>query len=258
MPAALEKRIKDCYDAQTTADLGEPAMRRLGFDTATCAATTMPMSFPLITQYKIGRWIPQPPKFEAVIKDLRGHSIISPIISTLDACVTGGIAQRTTPQRTIINKIARILEKEEILKKEPWKYEAMIMERKGTEKGVAIDPNDTGASTEGLKGARDSNNIAWSDDFDTTQDSSKGTQDRTNHLADIELVSTQASSSGSEAVLPVKTPAQIIAASIASTKAKETEKIEARLKHEYNARKKVEDLTPIVTKALNELDFAPV
>lgn len=35
----------------------------------------------------------------------------------------------------------------------------MIMERKGTEKGVAIDPNDTGASTEGLKGAIDYENI---------------------------------------------------------------------------------------------------
>ena len=98
MPAALEKRIEDCYHAHTTADLGGPTMRRLGFDTATCAATTMPMSFPLITQHKIVQWIPQPPKFEAVIKDLRGHSSsISPILSTLDACVTGGIAQRTTP-----------------------------------------------------------------------------------------------------------------------------------------------------------------
>ena len=53
----------------------------------------------------------------------------------------------------------------------------------------------------------------------------KGTASSENHLKGIDLGSTQAGSSGSETVLPVKTSAQTIAVAIASTKPEETEKI---------------------------------
>ena len=57
------------------------------------------------------------PTFYTALNGLRGHSSsISPIISTLDACVTGYIAQRTIPERKIIDKIATILEEKETLK----------------------------------------------------------------------------------------------------------------------------------------------
>ena len=88
--------------------------------------------------------------------------------------------------------------------------------------------------------------------MDSTQASGsdlKGTTSSENHLKAIDLDSTQASiSGGHEAVLPMeKIPPQILAGPVIVTvaaagaagtsKAKEPEKSEARLKLEYNARK---------------------